>query len=358
MEEARPDLRPALQTWLTEHLEGTQRVEVGEFDRPHGGFSAETIIVPATVTRDGVTNEERFVLRLETAEDAVYPQQVDGLTTEVDIQYRVMQQVQQHGRVPIAPLLGYEADTSVLGTEFFVMGFVDGEIPGESPMYTIDGFFTECDPAQRRTLLDNGVGVMADIHAVDLDAADLGWLRQPGEEPDARRQLRLWSEYAARELGDREHPSMTNTFAWLDANLPPASEPVLNWGDARPGNVIWQEFAPACVTDFEAASIAPREVDLGWWLMFDHWAHETIGAPRLDGEPTRDEQRQRYLEATGLGDIDTYPWEVFAAARYCAIVVRVMNRLVQRGDLPPDHTIWLDNPASVCLDLYRAEGGL
>ena len=47
---------------------------------------------------------------------------------------------------------------------------------------------------------------------------------------------------------------------------------------------------------------------------------------------------------------DPFPFEVFAGARYAAIVVRVMNRLVARGDMPPDQTIWLENPATTCLE--------
>ena len=53
---------------------------------------------------------------------------------------------------------------------------------------------------------------------------------------------------------------------------------------------------------------------------------------------------------------DTHVHEVFAALRYAAIVVRVMNRMVERGMLPPDHVIWLQNPASQCLvDLLGIE---
>jgi hypothetical protein len=32
-----------------------------------------------------------------------------------------------------------------------------------------------------------------------------------------------------------------------------------------------------------------------------------------------------------------------------------MNRMVARGELPPDQTIWLDNPASTCLSLLLDE---
>jgi aminoglycoside phosphotransferase (APT) family kinase protein len=113
--------------------------------------------------------------------------------------------------------------------------------------------------------------------------------------------------------------------------------------------MIWRDGRCVCATDFEAASIAPAEVDLGWWLMFDRWSHEVMGADRLVGEPTRDEQRAIYEEHAGREIGDTFYFEMFAAARYCAIVVRVMNRLVARGDMPADQMIWLENPATDCL---------
>ena len=55
---------------------------------------------------------------------------------------------------------------------------------------------------------------------------------------------------------------------------------------------------------------------------------------------------------------DTTWYEVFAAARYCAIVVRVMNRMVDRGQLPPDHRIWIENPVVPCLAALMEEAGI
>jgi len=57
-------------------------------------------------------------------------------------------------------------------------------------------------------------------------------------------------------------------------------------------------------------------------------------------------------EAVGVGF-----HEVFAGARYAAIVVRVMNRLEDRGDLDPSHTIWLNNPAVDALAAIVEERG-
>jgi aminoglycoside phosphotransferase (APT) family kinase protein len=70
---------------------------------------------------------------------------------------------------------------------------------------------------------------------------------------------------------------------------------------------------------------------------------------RLDGDPTRDEQREMYARAAAIPTPDTRFHEVFAGARYAAIVVRVMNRMVARGDLPTTQTIWLQNPATAAL---------
>ena len=83
--------------------------------------------------------------------------------------------------------------------------------------------------------------------------------------------------------------------------------------------------------------------------MADRWAHEISDAPRLAGEPSRAEQVAAYETAAGHTVGDTTWWEVFAAFRYTAIVVRVMNRMVARGHMPADNTIWLENPASACL---------
>jgi aminoglycoside phosphotransferase (APT) family kinase protein len=93
-------------------------------------------------------------------------------------------------------------------------------------------------------------------------------------------------------------------------------------------------------------AIAPPQTDIGWWLMFDRYAHEAQGVERLPGELTRAEQQAYYEECVGNPVGDLYFYELFAAARYSALVVRIMNRWVAKGALPEDQTIWLDNPVA------------
>ncbi len=353
-----------LACWLASRLDGATGVRVDGFSRPKSGFSAETWMFDAHFERGGVAHTDRLVVRKETEDPPVYPTQVPGLECEVEIQYRTMRAIADHSDVPVAPLVGYEDDPSVLGAPFFVMGFVDGEVPVESPLYTVEGFFFDATPQRRRAMIEDGLRVLARVHAIDWRAAGLEWLVAPGVEPGTAQQVRLWEDYARRELAGREHPLMARGFEWLNARLDgrrprrgaSADRPVgLCWGDARPGNMIWQGSQCVCATDFEAASIASPDQDLGWWLMFDRWSHESFGGPRLEGEPTRDEQRAIYAAAAGIDVPDTMFHEVFAAVRYCAIVVRVMNRTVARGLMPADQTIWLDNPSTVCLDQLFSE---
>ncbi|XGU18600.1 phosphotransferase [Rhodococcus sp. 3Y1] len=52
---------------------------------------------------------------------------------------------------------------------------------------------------------------------------------------------------------------------------------VLCWGDSRIGNVIYRDFEPAAVLDWEMATLGPRELDLGW-MIFQHRFFEDLAA--------------------------------------------------------------------------------
>jgi aminoglycoside phosphotransferase (APT) family kinase protein len=339
-----------LAPWLGPHLRACGPVRIGGVAPPSStGYSAETVIFEVAYDTERGPQQRRLVLRAETPDPAVYPAQVDGMAVEIDIQRRVMEAVAAGSAVPVAPIVAAEADPAVIGTPFFVMEFVAGDVPAVDPPYTIAGFFASAAPAERERMVADGLRLLAGVHAIDWTRAGLSWLVPRGVAPTLARQVELWEVYAATELGSRRHPLLERAFGLLHRHLPEGAAPGLCWGDPRPGNMIWHDFRCVCVTDWEAAAIAPPELDLGWWLMFDRTCHEVVGAPRLEGEPTRGEQRDLYAAAAGRDVGDTHLHELFAATRYAAIVVRVMNRAVARGHIPADHAVWLDNPAATAL---------
>ena len=137
-----------LAAWLTGRLDDATHVEVGTFDRPSGGYSAETLIVPVTVATHSSTAQRTIVLRREMPQPPVYPVQVT-VENEIELQWRVMSALAAHAEVPIASLIGYESGTEVLGSPFFVMDFVAGDIPREDPPYVLTGFYAQARAAER-----------------------------------------------------------------------------------------------------------------------------------------------------------------------------------------------------------------
>jgi aminoglycoside phosphotransferase (APT) family kinase protein len=341
----------ALAGWLADRLGSKGPVAVTGVEALSTGFSAETLSLFAEWMDGEGGHTQRFVLRRESPEPAVYPQQAPSHDVEVEIQYEVMRALRAGTDAPLAGVVGYEGSSEVLGAPFFVMEFVDGVVPLVAPTYAAEGFFAEADPGDRRRMIQDGVCRLAQVHSLDWKSHGLGWMLPDAEAPTALRQVDIWERYTGRELAGRDLPLVTSAFEWLRREARPhdAADVTFNWGDPRPGNMIWRDFECVCITDFEAASIAPYGVDLGWWLMFDRWSHEQSGAARLPGEPTREEQAAAYFEAAGRRPVPTRWFEVFAAVRYCAIVVRIMNRTVDRGLMPAGNEYWRDNQATACL---------
>lgn len=351
-----------LTQWLRDHWQGVDEVSIDTtLSQPEGsGYSATTLITPVSVSRGGKREAQSIVVRMEPEAAIVYPKLCTAFDIEIELQYRAMELLHQHSQVPVAPLIGFEPDVSVLGLPFFVMEFIGGEVPIEDPIYTKEGFFVDATPEQRRQLLEQGLDTLADIHRANWRGADASWLNT--EAPSLRRDLERWEAHGRKELAGREHPLIERAFAWLyrqlDAGRIDESDPVLCWGDARPGNMIWRNFECACVCDFESMGLGPAAMDVGWWLMFDRYSHEAQGAGRLPGEPSRDEQRAYYERVSGRELGDTFFFELYAAARYAILVVAVMNRWVGKGAIPEDHTIWLENPVAEMLGAMMDEGGI
>ncbi len=335
-----------LSGWLAQRQPERGRPELTALGKPGSGYSAENLVINAQWD----ASMEKLVLRRDTADPAIYPGQSPGTTTGVVFQHSVMDALRHTPGVPVADCLGLEADPHVLGHPFFVMRHISGEVPGENPPYTQSGFFVEASSAQRTRLVSDGLRVLARVHETVTDDSGLKSLRPPGARHGAERQLDLWEETLRIALDGRTSPLFEDCLRWLHSQLPPPGPIVFSWGDARPGNMIWQDFRVACLTDFEGAALGPRELDVGWWLMFDRWMHEGSGAVRLAGEPDRTEQRALYEQAAGTLIGPTVWFEVFSALRFATTVVKVMNRWVASGAISADQTIWRDNPATAVLE--------
>ncbi|MCU1372723.1 MAG: hypothetical protein JWO68_9 [Actinomycetia bacterium] len=328
----------ALRSWFARQHPEASDVKVGDIDIPAAtGFSNETVFFDIDWSEGGEARHERFVGRIEPPTGALFPAQTAECAVSVGVQHRAMATVAQHG-VPMCPLVGYEADPSVLGQPFFVMGFVEGVIPADVPRYSEAGFLVdEATPEERHRMVRTGLEAMAKIHAIDWKTAGLEWLDASGTgEPTTAVQLRLYRDFVTEQLAGREHPVMDAALDWLDANDPHDERIGLSWGDSRLANVIWQDYRPAVVCDWEACALSPTEADLGWWLMFDRMSFDDMGAARMEGFPTREEMIEIYQEVSGREVRDPHYWEVFGAMRFAAIMIPLSDRMSAAGLVPKE----------------------
>jgi len=352
--------RVALEGWMQRRQPEARGLRVHDVDMPRAtGFSNETVFFSARWQESGKDVRRRFVARIEPPDGGLFPIQTEACRVSAAMQHRIMQAVAETGVVPMPALLPYEEDPSVLGRPFFVMDFVEGRIPADVPRYSQAGFLVdEATPAERERMVVDGVERMADLARLDWRKLGLDWLDVKGEgRPTLADQLDLYRGYVERELRGRPHPVLLRGLDWLEANAPEA-EVGLSWGDSRLGNVIWQDYRAAAICDWEAASLCPPEADIGWWVMFDRQSFDDLEAPRLPGFPTREEMVAIWEARSGRRVADTIDyWEIFGTMRFCAIMIKLGDRMVRAGIVPAEVNMSLANGTTDALARLLARQG-
>lgn len=333
-------VRAGLTGWLRRQLPGARDLEVSALRVPKAGVSNETFLFEVAYRDGDALRRERLVARLEPRDFLVFPEY------DLDRQYQVMARLAGSG-VPVPRVRWLERDPEILGSAFYVMDAVDGEVPSEVPSYHVFGWVHDAEPARRTRVWWNGLEMLARIHALDWRAHGLGFLGEPASARDAMdRQLAYWDRYLAlvRSEGPPQ-PTLDAALAWLRANAFTPRRVGLCWGDSRLPNLMFGDDRVVAVLDWEMAFLGDPEADLGWWCFLDWANNEGYGGPHLDGIPSKEETLARYAELTGQPVAHAHWHEAFAAFRYGVILGRVATRMRSIGaSLPADD--WESN--NVC----------
>jgi aminoglycoside phosphotransferase (APT) family kinase protein len=172
-------------------------------------------------------------------------------------------------------------------------------------------------PGQRGEIYDEMNRVMAALHCVDVQAADLGAYGKPGSYIE--RQVARWSrQYLASVTAP--NPAMDRLIEWLPAHLPASARDERRvsvvHGDYRLDNLMFDADAPrvVAVLDWELSTLGHPLADFSYHCM--SW-HIPPGAFRGIGG----------LDLAALG----IPDEASYVRRYCERV----NAAVQGSTLPP-----------------------
>ena len=316
------ELARRLTAWLDARLPGAEvcGVRVPESN----GMSSETLLFDIEHPEPPV---RACALRLaaDPAAYTIFP------VYDMALQYRTMRGVAEHTDIPVPRVLWLEEDPGPLGAPFFVMERVEGRVPPDVMPYTYEGnWLHAASDTERAALEESTVALIARLH----DQHPVG----PVEGSALRRHVDAQRAYYAWVVeGLPRSPLIETAFDWLDAHWPAdEGETVLNWGDARIGNIIYDGFEPAAVLDWEMAAYAPREVDLGWTVYLHRFFQDltvSFGQRGLPDLLRRDAIERRYAEHTGHTPRDMDFYTLYAALRHGIVMLRVAYRQVHFGEV-------------------------
>ncbi len=223
--------------------------------------------------------------------------------------------------VPVAPALGLCIDDTVNGAPFYVMGFVDGVVLDRPE--AADGI----DAGARQALGYALIDVLADLHAVDVDAVGLGDLakRDGYIERQLRRWSRQWSDSRTRDL-----PAIDEVERCLRRGVPLQQGVTIAHGDYRFGNCLVDPAGARvnAVLDWELCTLGDPLADLGYLSVY--WSDGAGGRANdptpAGGFPTYAQLVERYASRTGRDVTNIEYYRAFSAWRVAVIAEGVYAR--------------------------------
>jgi aminoglycoside phosphotransferase (APT) family kinase protein len=300
-----------LSSWLESAVPGFRGpIQLQQFT---GGQSNPTYLVRAS--------SADYVLRRKP------PGQLLASAHAVDREFRVLRALHGHG-VPVAAALAHCTDSSVAGTEFYVMEFVTGRVfwdPG----------FDDVAPADRRQYFDAMNQVLADLHRLDYARLGLADFGRP--ERYVARQVARWTRQYVEDEAAGRVADMDRLIDWLKDFNPRDETTSLVHGDYRSDNLIFHPTEPrvVAVLDWELATLGDPLADFAYHLLMYHMP--TLAFPGLLGRdlaalklPSESEYVAAYCARTGRAGIpDLNGYLAFCLFRLAAIFHGIRGRVVR-----------------------------
>jgi len=295
-------LMRGLGSWMAHAFPDRPDARITSLTRPSTGWSNETVVVSAAWC--GGAGE--LVVRLP-------PLLPSFPSYELADQAVVLGALGAAG-VPVPAAIAVEDDPDWLGAPFLVMSFVAGRTVGDAPAR--DAWLAGAPARTRRRVHEEFIGMLARVHRVDWRTPGLDGRLRGG----VRAEISYWQDYvrwAARD--DIPAHALVDALAWCARSAPDDAGASLLWGDARLGNVMYDDDGRAlALLDWELATIGPPEMDLAWYLSLDSLTTHYTGRTVPDFL-ARDDVIELYEAELGRPVRDLAWHEIFALARSISI---------------------------------------
>lgn len=310
-----------LALYLEKHLDGFRGPLVSK--KFKGGQSNPTYLLEAA--------SGNYVLRRKP------PGKLLASAHAVDREFLVLKAL--HGsKVPVARPFHLCKDDMVIGSMFYVMEYIDGDI-------FWDPSLPDLTPVQRSQYYDAILQTMTALHSLDLAAAGLSDYGKAGNY--FSRQINRWTEqYRSAETDDIT--AMNDLIEMLPLRCPDDDGSVaLVHGDFRIDNLMWakNEARISAVVDWELSTLGHPLADLAYFCMALRLPRNPAlpglaGMNRKElGIPSEEKILQRYAELSGREiPEDWHFFLAFSFFRLAAIAQGVAKR-AQQGNASSEQAV-------------------
>ncbi|XP_055861912.1 acyl-CoA dehydrogenase family member 10-like isoform X2 [Biomphalaria glabrata] len=245
----------------------------------------------------------------------------------VDREYKVMSAVGKD-KVSVPCMIAFCQDESVLGTQFYLMDYLEGRIFKSIKL-------PEVPKESRREIVMAMVDVLSKIHSVDIDKVGLSDYGKKGQF--CERNFKRWAtQYELSKT--HEIPSMSLLMSWLSDRMPEKEKVSVIHGDFRLDNLMFHTERSEVIAaiDWELSTLGDPLIDLANSVLAYYSPPDSPLTAGLVGEdleslglPTISEILNKYCLLTKQPPIDNWDFYVaYSFFRGAAILQGVYKRAI------------------------------
>lgn len=247
-------------------------------------------------------------------------------------EYRVISALARTG-IPVPDAIALCEDPDVIGAQFYIMSFVDGMVPADAV-----AFGAKFPEASRRSIGENLIDTLADLHAVDPNKVGLSDFGRPAGF--VARQVKRFASQIEQHKTDRDFPELPELARRLQRAMPEETgEFSIVHGDYRIDNcVLADDGKIAAILDWEMSSLGDPLTDVG--LIYMYWndaqsgSQTGVASNSVTAQPgflSRREAMDRYAHRSGrdLSNLDFYI--LLAHFKLAVIVEGIYARYLEGG---------------------------
>ena len=251
----------------------------------------------------------------------------------IDREYKVMDSL-KNSQIPVPKMYCYCKDVEVIGSEFYIMEFLEGN-------HEVDPFLKHYNNLEKEKIYNHKIDILTELASLDIKELGLEEFGRPLGYLE--RQTNLWiSQYRASQT--KEIESMEFLIENIPKFIPKEIDilpPILLHGDFRLDNMILKKDKTlnevAGLLDWELSTLAPPFIDLSYWAVMLRFKKEwPIGGLGNNGNliqnsgiPSEEMILEKYLNKTGLEKPKYWKYLLaFNSFRFAGILQGIAKRLI------------------------------